>query len=134
MTTTLKQVAEALRDRLRTIPGIEGYEFSPGNSQYPVAFVGPPTIEYERLDLTGIDGVFPLYVFVSSADDLRQIDLFDYMRTDGAKSVPAVIQSDPNLGFTDVHAFVANARPLGLDEIAGYGAYGVVFDVPVRIG
>lgn len=134
--TTLRQVGQALADRLEAIPGLRVMPSVPETpSTFPLAFVTPPPLEYENLTMTSMALLFGVVVLVSRApDERRQLDLLDYQDVAGAKSVPAAIQANPSLGLTGVSAYVNASRPLGAEEIAGYQAYGLIFDVPVRLG
>ena len=133
--TTLRQVAEALEAKLETIPGLRSESHVPGTaSRFPFAFVTPPPIEYETLALSALDALpFGIVVLVSETVPRNQLDLLDYQDVTGTRSIPALIQADRTLGLTGVDAFVLASRPLVAEEIAGYQAFGIVFDVPVRI-
>ena len=132
--TTLRQVAVALAARIDTIPELEVHEFVPPTvAHFPIAFVTPPTFEYEGLSLTSIEATFGVVVLASRNVDRKQLDLYDYVDLTGPRSIPAVVNGDTTLGLSGVHAFTLAARPLGAEEIAGYNAFGVVIDVMVRL-
>lgn len=132
--TTLRQVATAFETRLETIPGLRATpDVAGAPTHFPLAFPVPPEISYEALDLSLSETTWGIVVLVSRNPLRNQLDLLDYQDDSGPKSIPALIQADPSLGLSGVHAFVNASRPLSAEEIAGYQAFGVVFDVPVRV-
>ena len=130
--TSLRQIAEALADRVETVIGRATSVVE--NKPYPFAMVLPPTVSYVGISGTSGDVEFGVVVLVSAALDRKQLDLMDYADPTGAKSIPAAIQSDPSLGLAGVHAFVSDSRSLEAEEIAAYNAFGSLFVVPVRLG
>lgn len=132
--TTLRQVAGALETRLATIAGLRTTaEVPEAPTTFPLAFPMPPQVSYEALDLSLMETVWGIVVLVSRNLVRNQLDLLDYQSPTGARSIPALIQADRTLGLSGVDAFVNGSRSLGAEEIAAYNAFGVVFDVPVRI-
>ncbi len=134
MTTTLGEIASGLVERLETIPDLNAYDHVPGTGEWPGAFIRAPQVVYEGLALDDEDLSIEIIVLVSAAFAEGQLDILPFMEISGAQSIPAAIHADRTLGFDDVDVYVTLARPLGLQEQAGYRAYGVVFELSARVG
>lgn len=131
--STLEDVAQAIAEVLRGIPGLNSKPYVPGMSDYPGAFVQPAVVDYEALDLSDEDFRLEVVLIVSAATDAAQMKIYPYMERTGAQSVPEAFQRDRTLGLGDVDAFVARSRLLGLQEQAAYNGWGCAFEVPVRL-
>lgn len=102
---TPQELAEGLRDALRTISGLRAYDTMPEKPEAPAACVLGPTAatEYDLTFQNAIDGlwrpVFEISVFVSRVDVARgQQALRAYVSPVGDKSIPAALYGDPTLG------------------------------------
>ena len=123
---TPQQLAEGLRDRLRTISGLRAYDTMAAKPEPPAACVLGPTAATEY-DLTfqGDAGlwkpVFEIEVFVSAADLGRaQQALRAYVSPAGDKSIPAAIYGDVTLGgVADFARVLRISRTPVLVETAG---------------
>jgi len=127
--TTLTQVIEALTAKLETIGGLKGYDYAAA-AEFPSVTVMPPDINYRETMGRGCIGLnLELLLFVSAADAMKVKDLYPYMDWEGDQSIVKLIDDDIDLGFDDLNCHVVAARPLGLEEVALYSAYGAAFTV-----
>jgi hypothetical protein len=102
---TPQELAEGLRDVLRTISGLRVYDTMNPKPEPPAACILGPTAatEYDVTLDGGDDGlwrpVFDIEVFVASSELPRaQQALRAYVSPKGDKSIPAAIYGDPTLG------------------------------------
>lgn len=133
--STPGDIVTAIKARLETITGVSTWEFVPGATDYPALFLNPiPVIDYR--DSADNDELYEyeIVLLVSAAfAELQQLALPFLART-GLRSVFDVFESNRSLGLTDVDAHIRGVRPLGLEEVAGYRAYGAVFQLIVAHG
>lgn len=132
--TTLLDVAKGLRDRLATIAGLNAYDHSAANPEFPAAVVIPPEIDYRlamRVGALRLD--FEVLLLVGAAVHENQKALFEYLDWTGPRSVLRAIDAQPGLGLTGVDAKALTARPLGLEEVNAYQAFGGSIAVVVAI-
>lgn len=133
MSGTPKEIYRGIRDKLKTIDGLNAYDYAPGSSEWPGAFVLLPEVEHEGLGDDWISLRFDIVVLVSAVIDEKQLDLMEYQAHTGARSIPALFRSDPTLGGLVGDVRVRRSRPLGYEEQAGYQGYGAVFETVARI-
>lgn len=134
---TLRQIVAGIDERLATIPDLNHYDRPPNAATFPCAFPVPPPINYRE---TMRSGVITLHFEVVAMDstapgDEGQLNLYDLLDWDGPKSIFQALEADKHLGLGDkVNAVVSDVtRPLGLDEIGGYEAYGCAIPYVVVI-
>lgn len=125
-TALAAQVAPAIEDRC--------YDHVPGSANYPVAFLMPPAVESEGLSSDTLTLAFELVVLVSAFDHARAPLLFPYMEPSGDQSIRARIQDNRSLGFDDVDINPGDWRPLGLEEMAAYNAFGAAMTIVAAVG
>jgi hypothetical protein len=133
MSGTPLQIYRGIRDRLREIDGLNAYDFVPGASEWPGAFVLLPIIEHEGLADDWVTLRFDIVVLVSATIDENQLTLLEYQGETGDKSIHQAFASEPTLGGLCGDVRVARSRPLGYEEQAGYAGFGAVFETMVRI-
>lgn len=131
--TTITQLYDAIKVRLKTVD-LKAYDYIPGSSEWPGAFVLPPVLEHEGAADDWSVLRFDVVVLVSGAVDKNQLKLLRYQDQSDSLSIHQAFQSDRSLGFPDVDARVTASRPLGYEEQAGYQGFGCVFEVVVRLG
>lgn len=129
--STLTQIVGGLKDQLATIDGLAVYEFVPGSvAEYPVALIIPPTVDYQQAMSAGVARMeLEVVLLVSAFEAEHQTHLFEYLDVTGDRSVRAAVAADNTLGLTDVDCVVMSSRPLGLEEIGAYNAWGASFQI-----
>jgi hypothetical protein len=130
--TTIEEVGEALAEQILKPMGCRAIDHVPEDTEYPAAMVGPPRIDYDNLDDSGVIYEVDLFLFVAAQVARNQKKLYPWLA--GPESVQARLQANRNLGFADVDAHATEARPTGLQEFASYRSYGAVVTVQVVIG
>lgn len=125
MTATLDQICTGFETTLSTIGGLSVYDHSAGSVVFPALLVIPPAINYRETFGVGVVTLtFDLTLFTGASWHENQKLLRQYLDWDGDNSVRRVIDANPSLGLSGVDAHVMSSRPLGLEEIAGYDAFG----------
>lgn len=132
--TTIEQVYDALAARLRTIPGMRAKEYVPGDTEFPVAFPEPPAVETDNLADDTLTLTFDLVVLVDTFEHRHARKLLKYQEPAGTHSVMAAVKSDPTLGLGEVNVIAGAWRPLGLQEMSYYRAFGAACAVTVLLG
>ena len=100
MPATVSEVSVALRDALKSVPGLRVVEYIPDSLNPPMATVGVDTVVFHGAFGAGN----PRYVFTVSlvvaraSDRTAQKRLDDYLSYSGAQSIRAAIEKDPTLG------------------------------------
>lgn len=123
--TGLAAIVAALKTQIDTIDGLKVWDYVPDSSMFPGAIVVPPDIDYRQTFALGYTKLeLEVVVLVATASDRMQKDLFAYLDWSGASSIAAVVDANKTLGLTGVDAVAMSSRPLGLEEIASYNAYG----------
>lgn len=130
--TSLRQVYAGHKDLLATVD-LRSFDHVPGSSEWPGAFLLPPTVEYETLAGSQLQFTVPIVVLVSAVVSKRQLDLLDYMDDQGPKSIPLAFHQNPSLGLSGVSASIQVARPLNLEEQAAYQAFGALLESSVLL-
>jgi hypothetical protein len=121
----LVDIIEGLESQLRSIDGLRVFDHVPGAADYPAALILPPDIDYRRAMAKGFVRLeLEVVVLVSAVVDRMQRDLFEYLDWTGPKSIVAAVDNDKTLGIPGINAVAMSCRQLGLEEIAGYNAWG----------
>jgi hypothetical protein len=131
--TTVRELYAGIKDGPLTSVGLRSFDYVPGSSEWPAAFVLPPVVEYETLAQNTLELRADIVVLVSAATDKKQLDLLDYMDDQGTLSIPLAFHSDPSLGLSGVNAVIIRARPLNYEEQADYKAFGALFEASIRL-
>ncbi len=140
----LEQVAAGLKQvALDPIPALNGYDYPPGTPILPAGIVMPPEINYRQTMRAGVITLeFEIHLLVTTAAGHEgSKSLWQYLNWGGPESLLALIDANPALGIVGVdgaprvHAHVAAARPLGLDEMPPLEswAFGAAIAVPVHV-
>jgi len=133
--TTLTEIVAGIKGRLEQTGGsLNVFDYPPAAPPTPCAFIMPPVIDYRLTMRAGVMQLdFEIVVMVgTSAGHEQQKQLFDYLDWSGTASVFVALGADPTLGLANVDAKVVGpTRPLGLEEIGGYEAFGVT--IPLRV-
>jgi hypothetical protein len=132
--TTLLELYEAVKVTVQGIPGMRGKDHVPGDTEFPVAFPEPPVVETDNLADDTLTITFDLVVLVSAFDHRRMNDLLKYQDPAGTHSVLAAFKADRTLGLPDVHVHAGTWRPLGLQEMSYYRAWGAALTLTVLVG
>lgn len=132
--TTLAQIVDGIETRLKTLTGLQVHKKIPDTITPITAWVNPVPITDYR-DSLDDDTLYSFEVILMASANLddHQLDLVPYLERSGAKSIFAAFETARGLGFTDVDAHVRTARPLGLQEVAGYGGWGAAVTVSVSL-
>lgn len=135
MTATVQAAAEAIRDRLATIDGLNVYAFAPGAITPPTAVVtlAADPVDYGvALDDTSADYRYIITILLSRADDESgQQALEGYLDLTGTHSVLAAVSG--TLGGVVSDADVSRSARPGNYSYAAVDYYGVQFDVTVMV-
>lgn len=124
-TPRLVDIVDGLEIQLRSIDGLRVFDHVPGAAEYPAALILPPDIDYRASMLKGyIKLELEVVVLVSAVVNRMQKELFGYFDWSGPQSVVAAVDNDKTLGLTGINAVAMSCRQLGLEEIAGYQAWG----------
>ena len=132
--TTLEAVYAAVKDKAATIVGVTAVDKVPASPNFPTVFLAPPVITTDSLALQSATLTCDLIVLVSASDNENQSLLWRYQELSGPHSVLALFQANRNLGFTDVDVYAGEWRPLGRQEIAGYGGFGAACTLTISLG
>lgn len=126
--TTLRQVVNGIDNRLATIGDLNHYPTPPGAPTFPCAFPMLLPINYRETFRAGVITLtFEIVAMDSTAPgDEGQLNLYDLLEWAGDTSIFAALEADKTLGLGDKVNAVVNGvtRPLGVDEVGGYEAYG----------
>ena len=123
---SLTRIIEGLAETLASIDGLRVHDHVPGNTEFPAAIITPPEIDYRQtMDRGVIRLELEVVVLVGAVVDRNQKTLFHYLDWEGSSSIVAVIDADPTLGGIEgINAVPMSARPLALEEVASYQAWG----------
>jgi hypothetical protein len=137
----LEAVYKAIKYRLKAADpttadhqGLNAYDHVPGASEWPGAFVLPPTVDPQGLGDDWCEIVFEIVVLVSAAFAVDQLKLLPYQNLTGPKSIPAAFRNEPTLGGLVGDIRITGSRPLGYEEQAGYQGFGCIFEAKALIG
>lgn len=133
--TDLLDVMDALTTQIGSHCGLN--EFTVGGSAvFPAFLVLPPSIPDYRddLDLGGYTAQFRIPVFVSQNYGANHRQLVAFIDPRSPTSVFAAVEADRKLGGLNVDALVTGApEDMSPADVAGYGAWGQMVAVTVRI-
>lgn len=131
--TILADIVAGIKTRLDTIDGLRVYDHVPADPNLPAAVIVPPEINYRETMRAGVIRLqFEIVLLTSSADHQRgQRKLFPYLDWGTPESILDAIDADRDLGLTNVDAAILNSRPLGLEEVAAFQAFGASFSLLV---
>lgn len=132
--TTLDQLYEALKTTAGGVPGLRSADHVPGDSEFPVVFPEPPTVETDNLAEDTLTVTLDLVVLVSSIEHRRQKNLLRYQEPVGTHSLLARFKADRSLGLEDVFVDAGAWRPLGLQEMSYYRAFGAALTLTILVG
>lgn len=133
--STTEDINTGIEARLATVTGVNSWEYLPGATDYPALFFNPiPTIDYRDSAETDELYEYDVILLVSAAFAESQLLAPPFLARTGTQSVFAAFESNRSLGLTDVDAHIRSVRPLGLEEVAGYRAYGAAFTLIVAHG
>ena len=135
--TTLRQIVDGIKVRLDTITDLYTYDHVPAVANFPCAFPAPPPINYRETMGAGVISMqFEIVVMDgTSAGHEQQLNLYDFLDWAGDHSIFQALEADKTLGLgSKVNAVVnGETRPLGLDEIGSYEAFGVAIPFAVVV-
>jgi hypothetical protein len=135
MTTTLKQVADAIKVRLEALdPSINVTSFIPAFPQFPCAFLTPPEDDTEDLAMETDVMTSDLVFMVSKNDPEQQQALWDYIDKTSPLSVRQMFQGDRGVGFTDVDVKPGAWTWLGLQELGGQSGFTSALSLMISLG
>jgi len=132
--TDIIDVLEALRDRLRTIDGLNAGIALTGNVTPPYAFTGLPAVPSYRQSFAGTKmTINPTITLLTSSlfDEIGVRTLAEFMAPTGPKSIYGAIMRDPKLGGVVEACRVMEFRPLGAEDHGAIGYYGGVFELEI---
>lgn len=132
--TPIEQVLTAIADLVDSIAGLRVYAHPPDASELPCAYLMPPAVDTEDLGLTTARLTIEFVFLVPAIEDRYAKQLWKYQDLTGSDSLLALMQSNRSLGFDDVDVYAGAWRSLGLEEMAGIGAYGASCTLSIQIG
>lgn len=134
---TLTEIVNAIEARLATIPDLNHYNHPPAAPNFPCAFVMPPPVSYRLTMRAGVISLqFEIVVMEgTSAGHEQQVRLYEFLDWAGDNSIFQALEADKTLGLGDQVSAAVNgdSRPLGLEEIGGYEAFGATIPFLVAI-
>lgn len=130
---TIGEVADGLAQTISTATGLRTVDYIPEDINPPVLFLAlASSIERGAFQRGQMELMFDAVIFTSRAvDRVGQKLLYEYASFSGDLSVWKAVDDDNDLGLTGTNAAVLRYRPLGIDEIAGYGYFGGAFEIMV---
>lgn len=135
MTTTLKEVAAAIRARVEALdPNLNVTEFIPAFPQFPCAFLTPPEDDTEDLAMETDRMTTDLVFMVSKNDPEQQQALWDYIDKSSPLSVRQMFQGDRGVGFDDVDVMPGRWTWLGLQELGGQSGFTSALSLTISLG
>ena len=133
--TTLDEAQIAALALLDTLPETNPYPFIPDSPDFPAIFFNPvPAIDYWDSAAEDSLHLLELILLGSAALDENLSQLVPYLERAGDFSIFRLFQENRSLGFTDVDAYIREARPLDVQEAAGYRGYGASLVLVVSLG
>jgi hypothetical protein len=135
MSVALIDVIGALQQQINSIDGLRVYDHPPSTVDPPAAIIQPPVIDYRNAFKIGLVTLeLEVAVLLPAVVDREQLNLFGYLDWYGPQSVALAIGNDRTLGgLTGVDATVMSSRPLGLEEVGGYQAWGCALRIHIGI-
>lgn len=131
----LTDARQALQQTLSLIPDFPVFAYVSDSAPPPCAWIEPDDIDY--LQVMGSDvAEYQLVVTVltgRTSEQAAQETLDDFVGTDGAKSIPAIIESDPTLNDAVQYAVPVSMERYGVFTMAGVEYIGAQVMVEVRI-
>jgi hypothetical protein len=128
----LSTIRDGLAVRLATISGLRVHKRWPGSVNAPAVVIGGPAGTYDAtFSGTSHTVTFPLHLFVSAAEIDRAQQSIDTYLDDGAGSIQAAIEADPDLAGAISSVHVTGWRDYGLQSYAGNEFMGVTIEVEV---
>lgn len=129
---TIRQIIDAIHDRLDTVSGLKVYKRVPETVDAPAAIVRYAGTNFDStMDRGSDDQTYVVQILTSKASDRGQDELYAYCEGSGARSVKALIEADPTLGGLVMHAFVTEVGEPGTAEPGGVEFYSVEIFVQV---
>ena len=129
---TNSQIRAGLATRLRTIAGLQVYEYPPGAIVTDAAIVRRRNTNFDVTFDGADDTTWGLTVFVQfSNTEAGAASLDDYVSTTGDKSIIAALQSDPTLGGVVDYSRVVNAEGEKVTTYAGINYLSVEFNLEI---
>lgn len=135
MAATIRQIMDAIGDRLDTIDGLRGRGYAPDNPQPPVAFpLIPPITSYRETMKRGTYVItFQVAVLAGAqVDRVGQQRLAGYVDPTGPQSIRAALEDgDRTLGGLINDLVVDSFDPQGLETVGLVPYYGGIFSIRV---
>lgn len=129
---TNAQIRAGLATQLRTIDGLQVYEYPPGDIVTPAALIRRRNTNYDVTFDGADDTTWGLTVFVPfSNTDVGAASLDDYVSTSGDESISAAIQTDPTLGGVVDYSRVVSAEGERVTTYAGINYLSVDFNLEI---
>jgi hypothetical protein len=131
--STIAQVSTALAATLDDT-GIRVFDYVPDDVNPPVLFLSLDEVQRSAMGRGTMMLTYSAVLLVARASDrVGQAEIYKYAEpsTSQAKSVWAAVDENRGLGLGDADANVVSWRQLGIDEVAGYGYFGGVFEIQV---
>lgn len=132
----LGRIAEAIRRRLATIPGLATYAEEPATPRPPAAWpFGPVAADYElEFTATRTSYRYEVVVIVPTSAQLSamQAQLQPYLARRGLRSVPGALLADSSLGGLVAALWVRGLRHVGQIVIGDVAYYGGLIEVEVQ--
>lgn len=135
--TTLQALRDGLKARLDTIAGLRVYDTAPGQVEPPCAVIWVDQVVYATtMGGRSHEVILAVLLLVSAAVERVAQDALDgYMSFDGASSIYAAVEADPDLGgLVDACQVIAVPEgQAGLVEYGGVQYQGARFNVGVMV-
>jgi hypothetical protein len=127
---SVQEVLDALATQINTATGLRAYGYVPDDASPPFIFMSLGLIDRGAFRMGQMEFQIDAALFVSKASDrVGQQSAFSFASWGTVPSVWNAIDDTPGLGLSGTNAAVLRYRPLGIEEIAGYGYFGGVFEI-----
>jgi hypothetical protein len=131
---TIDEIRGAIRTRLKTLSGLNVYQRVPDTIDPDAAVVRYAGTVYDSTMSRGSDDQqYIIQIFTTRASDRGQDALLAYCDGTGARSIKALMETDPTLGDLVMSSAVTEAREPGTASPGGVEMYSVEIVVEVCV-
>ena len=130
--SSIREVADGIASVIAEGTGLRTFGYVPEDINPPLVFLALGPIERGAFSMGQMEFTVEAALFTSKASDRAgQQSAYEFASWDNVKSVWDAMNANKSLGLSDTDCAVLRYRPLGVEEIAGYGYFGGVFEILV---
>ena len=128
--STLQQVLDGLSTTIASATGLRCFSYVPEDVNPPALVVSLGEIERGAFRMGQMEIRVEAGLLVTKASDRAgQKQENTFAGWGAVQSVWNAVDDTPGLGLADTNAAVLRYRPFGIEEVAGYGYFGGVFEI-----